>query len=316
MLNIKIIGTESLGVRGLCCGIKTPNRKIIIDPCISLGYIRKGLMPHPVQIGVCEIIRTRILKELEDATDIVFSHFHGDHIPLYDANPYQLSIDQVKTLPNNCKIWANCTEDSSTKIQQRAEALVLGLNCSFSEAIGAVDDSLYFFSPVPHGEKDSHLGNVTMTKITDGKEVFIHASDIQFSEDKTIAQLVEHHPTTVISSGPPMYLEDFMKCKYEIAQNNILNLAKETKALIIDHHVLRSVEGLNWISKLALTPGTNIICAADYMKIEKHMLEALRTELYNEFPVPAGWHELYARKEVTTNEYLKLAREKYDWFSY
>jgi predicted metallo-beta-lactamase superfamily hydrolase len=316
MLDVKIIGTESLGVRGLCCAIETNNRKIVIDPGISLGYMRKGLMPHPVQIGVCEIIRTRILKELEDATDIVFSHFHGDHIPLYDANPYQLSIDQVKKLPRNCKIWANCTDVSSIKMQQRAEALVLGLNCSFSEAIGAVDDSLFFFSPVPHGEEDSHLGDVTMTKITDGKDVFIHASDIQFLENKTIEKLIEHHPTTVIASGPPIYLDGFMKSRYEIAQTNILRLAKETKTLIIDHHLLRSVEGLNWISELALTPGTNIICAADYMKTEKHMLEAIRTELYNEFSVPANWHELYARKEVTTNEYLKLARKKYDWFSY
>lgn len=316
MLDIKIIGTESLGVRGLCCAIKTNNRKIVIDPGLSLGYIRKGLMPHPVQIGVCEIIRARILKELEDATDIVFSHFHGDHIPLPDANPYQLSIEQVTKFPVDCKIWANYTDVSSIKMQHRAEALVLGLNCNFNEAIGAVDDSLFFFPPVPHGEKDSHLGNVTMTKITDGKEVFIHASDIQFLEARTIESLIEHHPTTLIASGPPIYLSGFMKGKYEIAQNNILRLAKETKTLIIDHHVLRSVEGLNWISELALTPGTNIICAADYMKMEKHMLEAIRIELYDKFPVPAGWHELYTNNKVTTTKYLKLARKEYTWFSY
>jgi len=95
-MEIKILGTESLGVRGLSCVVKTGNRKIFIDPGIALGFIRNGLMPHPIQIAVGRIIRNRIIEELEDVTDIVISHYHGDHIPLFDANPYQLSITLVK----------------------------------------------------------------------------------------------------------------------------------------------------------------------------------------------------------------------------
>ncbi len=31
-MQIEIIGTESLGVRGLCCVVTTRERKVVIDP--------------------------------------------------------------------------------------------------------------------------------------------------------------------------------------------------------------------------------------------------------------------------------------------
>ena len=44
---IEIIGTESLGVRGLCCLVKISERRIVIDPGIALGYIRKRCVNRP-----------------------------------------------------------------------------------------------------------------------------------------------------------------------------------------------------------------------------------------------------------------------------
>jgi hypothetical protein len=49
---IEIIAAESLGVRGLCCLVMDPQRRIVIDPGISLGYLRYGLLPHPLQIAM------------------------------------------------------------------------------------------------------------------------------------------------------------------------------------------------------------------------------------------------------------------------
>jgi uncharacterized protein len=71
-------------------------RRIVIDPGVALGYMRYGLSPHPEQIAVGRRIWKRTLNALEDATDMVFSHFHSDRVPLVDANPYQLS---VRSLP-------------------------------------------------------------------------------------------------------------------------------------------------------------------------------------------------------------------------
>ncbi|MEA3423484.1 MAG: MBL fold metallo-hydrolase [Bacillota bacterium] len=315
-MEIKILGTESLGVRGLSCVVEIENRKIFIDPGISLGYIRNGLMPHPVQIGVGEIIRNKIVEELEDVTDIVISHFHGDHIPLLDANPYQLSINQVKGIPAECKIWSKKCDMSNTKMKQREQALILGLNKNICEAKGQVDDSLLFSEPVPHGEEGSHFGNVTMTKITDGKTIFVHASDIQFLTDETINRILKYKPDIVFASGPPIYLSDFTEDKLEKAWNNALKLAEGVDTLIIDHHLIRCEEGLGWLSKLSEISGNHVICAADYMKVQRHMLEARRTQLYDDIPVADGWHQLYAENKVNTDEYLKIARRKYKWFSY
>jgi len=51
-MNIKILGAESLGVRGLSCSVELKSRKILIDPGIALGWLRYGFLPHPFQIAV------------------------------------------------------------------------------------------------------------------------------------------------------------------------------------------------------------------------------------------------------------------------
>ena len=104
-MNIEIIGSESLGVRGLCCFVKTKGRKILIDPGIALGYMRHKLLPHPVQVAMGEKIQKKIISAWKESTDIVISHFHGDHVPLADANPYQLNIDKLAGLKQDIRIW-------------------------------------------------------------------------------------------------------------------------------------------------------------------------------------------------------------------
>jgi len=78
-MSLEIIGAESLGVRSLCCLVTLPQRCIVIDPGVALGYVRHGLLPHPLQIAVGCRVRERILQVLENATDVVFSHFHGPY---------------------------------------------------------------------------------------------------------------------------------------------------------------------------------------------------------------------------------------------
>ena len=123
-MKIRILGTESLGVRGLSCEVVVENRKIVIDPGLSLGYRRYGLLPHPAQVAVGEQTRSRIATALSDATDIVLSHFHGDHIPLPDANPYQLSAHQVATMLRKVRLWSKGPESISRHMASRRDALV------------------------------------------------------------------------------------------------------------------------------------------------------------------------------------------------
>jgi hypothetical protein len=56
-MQIEILGTESLGVRGLSCLVEAGDRKIVIDPGLALGYNSIGLQsswtaPAPIA-GIC-----------------------------------------------------------------------------------------------------------------------------------------------------------------------------------------------------------------------------------------------------------------------
>lgn len=205
MEKIKILAAESLGVRALCCLIEKDEQKILIDPVISLGYTRHGLLPHPIQIAVDEIIREKIIKELKEVTDLVISHFHGDHIPFKEANVYQIKLDQVKDYLKNINIWAKSAESESHKFQERAWDLKFS-STHFIEAEGQTFGGLSFSEPVFHGEKDSFLGEVMMTRIKLQDKVFVHASDIQFLYKPTVEKLIELQPDIAIASGPPLYL--------------------------------------------------------------------------------------------------------------
>ncbi len=315
-MKIRMLGTESLGVRGLCCVVEVRNRKIVIDPGIALGYCRNGLMPHPVQIGVGQIIRNKIIKELEDAADIIISHLHGGHMPLYDANPYQLSIDQVKNISSDCRIWINHSDAIDEKKRRREEGIVLGFHKTFNEAKGQADANLSFLGPVPHGEKTAYQGNVVMTIITDGDHVFLHASDIQFFGRDTVNEIIGCRPDTVLASGPPLYLIDKMKNKTGITWDHSLRLAQKVQTLILDHHLLRCEEGLKWIGALAELSGNRVMCAADFMNLKRHLLEAWRSKLYQDIPVPEDWHRLYMENNVSPDKFMDLARKKYAWFEY
>ena len=116
-MSLEIIAAESLGVRGLCCLVTLRNRRIIIDPGVSLGYMRHGLLPHPLQIAEGCRVREKILHALNNATDVVFSHFHGDHVPLLDANPYQLSIQTLPPRFREIRCWSKSEVGLSSKIK-------------------------------------------------------------------------------------------------------------------------------------------------------------------------------------------------------
>jgi len=315
-MKIKIIGTESLGVRGLCCTIEFKDRKIIIDPGVSLGYIRSGLKPHPLQIAVGDIIRKKIIKEIKTSTEIIFSHFHGDHIPLINANPYQLSIDEVGRISKDCSIWAKKEDGSNNRMKAREESLIFGLNKDINIAEDKVDKNLFFSKEVPHGMKETHLGTVVMTCIEAEGIRFLHASDIQFLDNETVKEILKIKPDIVIASGPPIYLKDFMKDKRDIAWNNLLETSQNIDTLILDHHILRCKEGFEWLEKLKDESNNKVFCSADYMGINIHSLEALREKLYIDIPIKDDWHEIYEKNKLDLESYLDIGRKKYNWFQY
>jgi predicted metallo-beta-lactamase superfamily hydrolase len=305
---INILGTESLGVRGLCCVVEIQDRKIVIDPGLALGYQRDGLLPHPAQVAVGEQVRQRIAAALEGATDLVMSHFHGDHVPLPNANPYQLQAQAVAPLCRSSRLWAKGARGLSPSMVQRRAALGETLGREIPNAEGQSDGVLAFSLSMPHGRPHTHLGTVMMTRIEGEGVVFVHASDIQLLDDEAVSLILDWRPDMALVGGPPLYLSSLSSEERALAWANAKRLARHVESLILDHHLLRSEEGLSWLQRLSSEAGRPVICAADFMGQPRCLLEARRLQLYEEMPVPEGWHEAYTRGEADTRRYQTYRR--------
>jgi len=302
--SIEIIGTESLGVRGLSCLIKVANRRIVIDPGVALGYKRHGRLPHPLQVAEGERVRRRIIAALTGATDVVLSHFHGDHIPLREANPYQLGIGHLPENFRNIRCWSKSLSDPSEKMTQRGQELKELLGSNFHVADGLSDGPMTFSEAMPHGTKGSKQGSVMMTRIDAGNKRFVHASDIQLLDTATVDFIIAWKPDIVLAAGPPLYLEKLTEELRAIAWENGLHLARDVDILILDHHLMRDQQGPAWLNALSTTAGKQVYCAADFMGKKRILLEAERTALYETMPVPTHWHEEYAKGLASTEDYI------------
>jgi len=309
-MNIEILGTESLGVRGICCFVETKNHKILIDPGIALGYIRHKLLPHPFQIAVDERIQTKIVDMWSESTDIVIRHFHGAHVTLKDANPYQLDIKKITGLNPNIKLWTKNPYHFSLVEKERAKSLSFILNKDLIPAEGKEDGPMTFSKAVPHGEANDNLETVMMTKIEDG-EIFVHASDIQLLNNESISKILSWIPNMVLAAGPPLYLSKLSKSQVKMAWNNAERLSQKVPILILDHHLMRSYEGIKWLKRLSSETEKKVMCGADFMKKPRMLLEARRERLYEDMPVPEGWHESYTKGDVSTDHYWDLAKKLY-----
>lgn len=301
---LTILGAESLGVRSLCCLVKTADRRIVIDPGIALGYVRYGLLPHPLQVAVGRMIRKRIIRALDVATDVVVSHFHGDHVPLAEANPYQLSIKDLPSRLRAQRCWTIGDPGEPAALSQRFADIssVFGRNMSIAE--GSSDGPLSFSEPVPHGGPQTQLGTVMMTRIENHGRIFVHASDIQLLDNSAVDRIIAWRPTTVLAAGPPLYLGRLGAAERKRAWDNAIRLVEHVSVVILDHHLMRSAEGEVWLSKIAQTTGRRVYCAADYMGKPRRLLEAERKRLYDEMPVPPQWHSSEAAQDSGIERYF------------
>ena len=289
----------------MCCLVQAGEQRIVIDPGVALGYMRHGLLPHPAQVATGIDVRQAIIEELATATDVVFSHFHGDHVPLREANPYQLSLQHMAAaVPEKIRCWSASWKDQSTKMQQRGLDLAVVLGNRMKIAEGCSAGVLSFSPALPHGLPQGRTGTVMMTRVKADGKVFVHGSDIQLLGDQAVDTILQWQPDTVFISGPPLYRQSLSAAVLQQAWEKGIRLAENIETLIIDHHLLRSEQGLNWLDKLSQAAGKKIYCAADFMQRPRLMLEARRTELYQKMEVPENWHRKYEQGKVSVDEFV------------
>lgn len=304
-MKVEILGAESMGVRSLCCRVSVGERVIVIDPGVALGLWRYGLPPHPVQIAPGRTVRQCIVRALEGATDVVFSHFHGDHVPLKAANPYQLAFGQLP--PNFAALrgWCLSPQGQTRNSHERANDLMALMGSRLRVAEGLCDGPLCFSCAVPHGIGGLPFGSVMLTRVNVDGRVFVHASDIQLLTEAAVDLIVAWAPDWVLAAGPAIYHKGTDAGR--LAWRNGIRLAEGVGTLILDHHLMRSPEGAEWLQSLSRAAGKRIFCAADFMGRPRRLLEAYRRELYRDMPVRAGWHRDYVNGFARIDDFAPAA---------
>jgi uncharacterized protein len=187
-------------------------------------------------------------------------------------------------------------------MRRRARDLMELLGSNLHMAEGAAHGPMRFSPAMPHGAGGSRRGTVMMTRIGLGDAVFVHASDIQLLDDAAIDCILVWQPDIVLAAGPPLYIASLPDELRTAAWRNGLRLAAGTDILILDHHLMRDGQGPAWLEALSAAE-KQVYCAADFMGRKRLLLEAGRSELYRAMPVPADWHEKYARGLAGTAGY-------------
>lgn len=258
--------------------VELRNRRVLIDPGVALVPFQFKLSPHKVEIERAAKIREIILTEVELATDVVISHFYGDHVPLYYPDSVQLSLtDFVKRLGKS-SLWVKGSAGNTRLMEERFRDTGRILGEGMVEGDGKDLSGLSFSSPVWHGGKSR--GMVLMTRISEGKDVFVYGSDIQLLDDEAVATIITWKRDVVFLAGPPLYLLSLNEEARTRALANGIRLAQSTGVLIVDHHLLRTEGGKEWLDMVREKSKSRVVDGASFMGVKTELLEADRKKLY------------------------------------
>jgi len=282
-MKIRIIGAESLGVRSMCCVVETKTRRVLIDPGVALAPRRSGLAPHKIEVCEAAAIREKILNEVKMASDVVISHFHGDHAPLSEPNPYQIDLIDFVAKLGASALWVKGRAGNTRLMDERLRSFAQLLGDRMVEGEGKDSGDVSFSLPCQHGAEGR--GMVMMTRVSEGNEIFVHGSDIQLLAEDGVEAIIAWKPDVVFVAGPPIYLSVLSKEALNQAFINGVKLARATELLIVDHHLLRSETGREWLETLSARSKARVVDVATFMGLQTKLLEANRKRLYEQFPV-------------------------------
>jgi uncharacterized protein len=218
---------------------------------------------------------------------VVISHYHGDHMPMRTEDPYQLPMEALPSL-EGINFWCKGPEKISSLSTKRRKELSDFLGFPLPASEGRSSGNIDFSSPIPHGVREKGFGTVMMTRICEEDEVFVCTSDIQLLDREAVLKVLAWKPTIVFASGPPLYLSHRIPEIGKEAFENALLLAENVDTLILDHHLLRSFEGYQWLKDLGRKVENRVLCAAEFMRKKPELLEAQRKDLYEKMPVPSN----------------------------
>ncbi len=276
-MNIKIIASDSMGVRSLATIVETGDFKICIDPGMALSPKRFGFPPHIKELNRFKELRKKLLSEVINCNYIFISHFHHDHFVPFYLKEYVLSgFNFAESVYGGKKVFIKSPYNQMNFNQkQRGKKLIKEFKrrrITFSILEEEVNEIFSFFGMLFHGN-ERERGSVGAFGISYGGIKFLYLSDSQFLDERVLDFVKEFKPDILLSSGPPTYLNGFSEDLKVFSKNLIRKVSNFCGTLVIDHHLIRSGEYEIFLEDLSLK---NIITAASFMDRRDEPLERER----------------------------------------
>ncbi|MEM2874753.1 MAG: hypothetical protein QW567_01845 [Candidatus Hadarchaeales archaeon] len=302
-ISVSPLAFESLGVRGMSTLVETRDISVLIDPGSALGP-RFNLMPHEREYAALSESRERMLEAAGSADLITVSHYHFDHyVPGFEEWTWIWSSPEIAERIYRGKRMLVKDIRSEINISQRKRGFMFQkFVTSLAQDIEPADGRefrfggtlLRFSPPASHGPPGTQLGRVLMVSIRCGETTFLHASDVQGPIDRAALDFIlREKPDMAVIGGPPLYLRGFRVGEEELgsAIENMKVLARTIPLIVIDHHLLRTEEYVDYMGpvvKEARSHDHTITTASEMVGKRPALLEANRKQLYAREPMESG----------------------------
>jgi len=297
-IQIEPVAAESFGVRSMCVYVETGDISLVIDPGCSLGP-RMRLDPHPKEYLALHQANQRLVAACQKADLLTISHYHYDHLkPSFTDYHFILSnMELAERLYTDKTILAKDFREHINASQRQRGYFFNRFAKKYAKELIWADGQRFEFgntiiqisNPLPHGENDSKQGFTVSCAVQYEDEIFLHAEVQGPIEAETLRYFLAQNPTVIYVGGPPLYLSGFRISETTLmqAKTNLLELAKNVSSIIIDHHLLRDLHWSEWLEPIydaAKTSNHWIGTAADFSKKPTEILEAIRKNLYTNYP--------------------------------
>jgi len=276
--NLNILASESLGVRSMAAVVYGGDFKLIVDPGLALAPRRARLGPGAEEVEAAARVQRSLRNELNGATHVAITHFHGDHHPMAEADSSQLSALKVSRSLAEAELFSIGKKEISKRQTHRKYLLEKLIGRKTIDAAGQTFGPFTFSLPVPHGEGGHRSSSVMMVLVDTGEHMVAHGSDIQLLNDPAVDILCEWGADVAFVGGPPVYLLGNRTDILDAAAARLRRLAAACGTVVVDHHVMRSDDGARWLDRQRLELG-NVCSAAEYMGKDRLLLEAHRKQL-------------------------------------
>ncbi|MEM2921503.1 MAG: hypothetical protein QXF26_04210, partial [Candidatus Bathyarchaeia archaeon] len=247
-------------------------------------------------------LRREILEVASRSDLLAITHYHYDHYTpgFVDTTWIGSTVEIAEQLYQDKEILVKDFKNMVNPSQRRRGWLANRFISKLANKVEPADarswgfgaTNISFSDPVPHGEEGGGLGWVLMVKISHGSESVLYTSDVQGPMGyATLRAILGLRPEKVVIGGPPLYLKNFSITESALsnALKNLVELSKTVQTLIVDHHLLRSIEWREFLQPAyheAQLSGHQVLTGAEFLGIPNDLLESRRRELYELYPPP------------------------------